>query len=61
MKNAVLVDYAALLLLVALAWMFIAHASLKIKVCTPAAAVQYFHSLGVPGFLAYLTVAAEIA
>jgi len=57
----VLVDYDALLLRVALALMFIAHAWLKIKVFTPAGAVKYFESLGVPGFLAYLTIAAEIA
>jgi putative oxidoreductase len=40
--------------------MFFAHAWLKIKVYTPAGAVQYFQSLGVPGSLAYLTMAAEI-
>ena len=60
MKNPVLVDYAALLLRVALALMFFAHAWLKIKVFTPAGAVKYFESLGVPGFFAYLTMAAEI-
>lgn len=60
MKNPVLVDYAALLLRIALAMMFFAHAWLKIKVFTPAGAVKYFESLGVPGFLAYLTMAAEI-
>ena len=61
MKNPVLVDYAALLLRTALALMFFAHAWLKIRVFTPAGAVKYFESLGVPGFLAYLTMAAEIA
>ena len=52
--------YAALLLRVALAAMFFAHAWLKIKVYTPAGAVKYFDSLGVPGALAYLTMAAEL-
>ena len=51
---------AALLLRLALGIMFYAHAWLKIKVYTPAGAVKYFESLGVPGFFAYLTMAAEI-
>jgi putative oxidoreductase len=51
---------AALLLRLALALMFFAHAWLKIAVYTPAGAVKYFESLGVPGFFAYLTMAAEI-
>ena len=41
---------AALLLRLALAVMFFAHAWLKIAVYTPAGAVKYFESLGVPGF-----------
>ena len=49
MKNPVLVDYAALLLRIALALMFFAHAWLKIRVFTPAGTVKYFESLGVPG------------
>ena len=53
-------DAAALLLRVSLALMFFAHAWLKIAVFTPAGAVKYFESLGVPGVLAYLTMAAEI-
>jgi putative oxidoreductase len=51
---------AALLLRLALGTMFLAHAWLKIKVYTPAGTVQYFKSLGVPGEVAYLTMAAEI-
>jgi putative oxidoreductase len=54
------VAYAALLLRIALALMFYAHAWLKIKVFTPAGTVKYFESLGMPGFFAYLTMAAEI-
>ena len=58
--NPELVGYAALLLRISLALMFFAHAWLKIAVFKPAGAAKYFESLGVPGFLAYLTMAAEI-
>ena len=60
MTDPQMADYAALLLRVSLALMFFAHAWLKIAVFTPAGAAKYFESLGVPGFLAYLTMAAEI-
>jgi putative oxidoreductase len=60
MTNPELVGTAALLLRVSLAIMFFAHAWLKIKVYTPAGTVKYFESLGVPGWLAYATMAAEI-
>jgi len=60
MSNPELVPYAALLLRVSLAILFFAHAWLKIVVFTPAGAAKYFQSLGVPGFLAYVTMAAEI-
>src|SRR6267378_4987834 len=56
MTNQDLAAYAALLLRVSLAVMFYAHAWLKIKVFTPAGTAKYFESLGVPGFLAYLTI-----
>ena len=55
-----MIGLAALLLRLSLALMFYAHAWLKIKVYTPAGAVKYFESLGVPGYLAYVTMAAEI-
>jgi putative oxidoreductase len=55
-----LTDYAALLLRISLALMFFAHAYLKIVVFTPAGAAKYFESLGLPGFVAYLTMAAEV-
>ncbi len=58
--NPELVGYAALLLRISLALMFFAHAWLKIAVFTPAGAAKYFESLGVPGFLAYCTMAVEI-
>src|SRR5258708_39389949 len=60
MTNKDLAAYAHLLLRVSLAVMFYAHAWLKIKVFTPAGTAKYFESLGVPGFLAYLTIAADI-
>ena len=52
-------DVAALLLRSALGVMFVAHALLKYIVFTPAGTVQFFQSLGLPGPLAYLTIAAE--
>jgi putative oxidoreductase len=51
---------AALLLRLALGAMFLAHAWVKIRVFTPAGTAQYFKSLGLPGELAYLTIAAEL-
>ena len=52
--------YAALLLRTSLGIMFLAHAGLKVFVFTPAGTVGYFESLGLPGLLAYVTIAAEI-
>lgn len=52
--------YAALALRVALGTMFIAHALLKVLVFTLPGTVQFFESLGLPGALAYVTVAAEL-
>ncbi|HEY6864773.1 MAG TPA: DoxX family protein [Burkholderiales bacterium] len=60
MTNPELAGTAALLLRISLAILFFAHAWLKIKVFTPAGTVKYFASLGVPGWFAYATVAAEI-
>jgi putative oxidoreductase len=60
MTNPEFAGVAALLLRLALGIMFYAHAWLKIKVFTPAGTAKYFESLGVPGFFAYLTMAAEI-
>lgn len=53
-------DYAALLLRVSLGVMFIAHALLKYFVFTMPGTVGFFESLGLPGFFAYLTFAAEL-
>ena len=61
MTNPEYAAAAALLLRLALGVMFLAHAWLKIKVFTPAGTAQYFKSLGLPGELAYLTIAAEVS
>ena len=52
--------YAALVLRIGLGSMFIAHAFLKIFVFTPAGTVGFFASLGIPGWLAYPTIAVEL-
>ena len=51
---------AAMLLRISLGLLVLAHAGLKIFVFTPAGAAGYFGSLGLPGGLAYLTIAAEV-
>jgi uncharacterized membrane protein YphA (DoxX/SURF4 family) len=61
MTNAEFVGTASQLLRLSLGIMFFAHAWLKIKVFTPAGSAKYFESLGVPGSLAYVTMAADIA
>lgn len=52
--------YAALLLRLTLGGLFIAHASLKLFVFTPAGTAKFFGSLGLPPELAYVTITAEI-
>jgi len=52
--------YGAFVLRVSLGTMFIAHALLKVLVFTIPGTVGFFESLGLPAFLAYLTIAAEI-
>src|SRR5512134_155838 len=52
--------YAALLLRLSLGTMFVAHALLKVFVFTVPGTVQFFQSLGLPGALAYVTIAAEL-
>jgi putative oxidoreductase len=54
-------DLAATVLRVSMGGLFLAHAWLKLVVFTPAGTVGYFESLGFPGFLAYLVIAAEVA
>ncbi|MCB1389807.1 MAG: DoxX family protein [Rhodobacteraceae bacterium] len=53
-------DLAALILRVTMGVLFIAHGWLKLAVFTPAGTVGYFASIGLPAFLAYVTIAAEI-
>jgi len=53
--------YAAFLLRIALGSMFIAHALLKLLVFTLPGTVSFFESVGLPGFLAYVTTFAELA
>jgi putative oxidoreductase len=53
-------DYAALLLRMTMGVLFLLHGGLKLFVFTPAGTVGFFQSLGLPGPLAYLTIAAEI-
>lgn len=52
--------YAALLLRVSLGVMFLAHALLKVVVFTVPGTVQFFESIGLPGVLAYVTIAIEL-
>jgi putative oxidoreductase len=40
--------------------MFLAHGLLKLMVFTPAGTAGFFNSLGLPGWLAYATMGAEI-
>ncbi|WP_342643235.1 DoxX family protein [Rhodoligotrophos ferricapiens] len=50
----------ALVLRLSLGILFLAHAGLKILVFTPAGTSQFFQSLGLPGPLAYVVIAAEV-
>jgi putative oxidoreductase len=52
--------YAALVLRLSLGIMFIAHALLKVFVFGLPGTVGFFESVGFPGWLAYVTVAAEL-
>lgn len=52
--------YAALVLRLALGVLALAHGLLKIFVFTPAGTVGFFESLGLPGVLAYPTIAVEV-
>ena len=59
MIDARTAPYAALVLRVTLGALFLLHAGLKLFVFTPAGTAQFFESLGLPGALAYLIIAAE--
>ena len=60
MIDASTAPWAALILRVTLGILFLAHGLLKLLVFKPAGAYGYFQSLGLPGGLAYLTMAAEL-
>jgi putative oxidoreductase len=60
MNDSSRIDVAALALRVGLGVMFVAHALLKYMVFTPAGTVKFFESIGLPGPLAYATIAAEL-
>lgn len=53
--------WGATVLRIALGLLFLAHAAIKLFVFTPAGTAAFFQSLGLPGPLAYLTIAAEVA
>ncbi|SBS32573.1 Putative oxidoreductase CatD [Marinomonas aquimarina] len=52
--------YALLLLRLALGGLFLMHFGLKFFVFTPAGTAQFFESLGLPGFTAYLGMGWEL-
>jgi putative oxidoreductase len=52
--------YAALIMRLSLGILFLAHFGLKFFVFTPAGTAKFFASLGLPGGLAYLTMAVEL-
>jgi len=53
-------DHAATLLRISSGALFLAHGLLKVNVFTLAGTVSFFESLGLPGFLAYLIILAEL-
>lgn len=60
MIDSATAPYAALLLRLCLGAMFIAHALLKWRVFTIPGTIKFFQSLGLPGWFAYVTIAAEL-
>lgn len=60
LKGVANADLAATILRVSMGGLFLAHAGLKLFVFTPAGTAAYFNSLGLPGPLAYLVIAAEL-
>lgn len=60
MSRADLIPYAGLLLRLSLGALFISHGLLKLLVFKPSGTAAYFRSLGLPGFVGYLTMAAEL-
>ena len=54
------IEYAATLLRVSLGIMYLAHGLLKLVVFTPEGTAGFFSSIGLPGILGPITMAAEI-
>lgn len=52
---------ASLTLRLALGLMYLAHGATKLFVFTPAGTAKFFASLGVPGFVGYLAIVAELS
>ncbi len=61
MIDAATAPWAVLILRVGLGILFLAHGLLKLLVFKPAGTYGYFKSLGLPGALGYVTMAAELA
>jgi len=61
MKTPDNADYAAAVLRISSGTLFLAHGWMKVSVFTIPGTVAFFESLGLPGFLAYLTIFAELA
>ena len=55
------IDLAALVLRLTLGTVLLAHGLLKLVVFTPAGTVAFFEKIGLPGPLAYVVIAAEVA
>jgi putative oxidoreductase len=60
MIDAATAPWGALILRVGLGVLFLAHGLLKLLVFKPAGTYGYFKSLGLPGALGYVTMAAEL-
>lgn len=60
MIDPVTAPYGIFLLRLCLGALFIAHAMLKIRVFTIPGTITFFQSLGLPGWVAYVTIAAEL-
>ncbi len=58
--NALTAPYGILVLRLALACLFMAHALLKWRVFTIPGTVAFFKSIGLPGWLAPITICAEL-
>ena len=54
------IDLAALVLRLTLGTMLLAHGLMKYFAFTPAGTAKFFESIGLPGPLAYLVIAAEV-